>query len=357
MPDEFDPYLAWLGIPPTARPANHYQLLGLAEWETDRDRIAAAADQRMGEVRSYQTGPRGKFTQKILNELSVAKLCLLDARAKEAYDVGLARQRTTFPATAPQSAFVTPYTLPMPTAAPPPVAPPTVPPPVPPPTTVKRNSRGQFVSPMMDEVELVTSNRWWLLLGLLFLIVIIGSVVAVYSLPTVPPTPQDNVAEVNEPPVKPIVKPALRPSLDEPLVILQEGSGDLSFPASIAELSEGLQRREEAGEALIEGWQADTTTARWRFKIIRPAVFQVRLVYVAQAAEGAAWQLAVDDDTKTRDVESSPAPGEVVTDEFFWRVPRGGEHTFALSLASLPSGTAVSLKSVRFIFQPGGKLQ
>ena len=32
----------------------------------------------MAEVRQYQTGPRGRFTHKILNELSTAKLCLLD---------------------------------------------------------------------------------------------------------------------------------------------------------------------------------------------------------------------------------------------------------------------------------------
>ena len=30
MPDEFNPYYVWLGIPPDEQPANYYRLLGIA---------------------------------------------------------------------------------------------------------------------------------------------------------------------------------------------------------------------------------------------------------------------------------------------------------------------------------------
>ena len=58
---EFDPYQQWLGIAPHERPADHYRLLGLPRFETDVERIARAADERMALVRSYQTGPRGSL--------------------------------------------------------------------------------------------------------------------------------------------------------------------------------------------------------------------------------------------------------------------------------------------------------
>ena len=36
MSETFDPYHAWLGIPPEQQPPNHYQLLGLQVFEPDR---------------------------------------------------------------------------------------------------------------------------------------------------------------------------------------------------------------------------------------------------------------------------------------------------------------------------------
>ena len=86
MADTFDPYQQWLGISPQERPANHYRLLGIETFESDPAVIAAAADRRMQAIRRHQTGPRGAATQQILNELSAAKVCLLDTAARAAYD-------------------------------------------------------------------------------------------------------------------------------------------------------------------------------------------------------------------------------------------------------------------------------
>lgn len=86
---EFDPYYKWLGILPKDQPANHYRLLGIERFEGDADVIEAAADQRMAHVRTYQTGQNSALSQKILNELSAAKLCLLDADKKADYDAKL----------------------------------------------------------------------------------------------------------------------------------------------------------------------------------------------------------------------------------------------------------------------------
>lgn len=89
MMQAFDPYHKWLGIPPEEQPPNHYRLLGIAVFEDDPDVIEAAADQRMMHLRSYQVGQRGTLSQKLLNEVAAAKICLLSPQNKAAYDATL----------------------------------------------------------------------------------------------------------------------------------------------------------------------------------------------------------------------------------------------------------------------------
>ncbi len=86
MSDEFDPYRKWLGIPPEDRPPNHYRLLGIAVFEDDQDVISNAADRQMSHVRTFQGGKNSQLSQKILNELSAAKVCLLNSATKQEYD-------------------------------------------------------------------------------------------------------------------------------------------------------------------------------------------------------------------------------------------------------------------------------
>jgi hypothetical protein len=95
MSDDFDPYYQWLGVSPKYQPPTHYRLLGLELFESNRDVISTAADQRMAHVRSFQSGPRGALSQKILNELSAARLCLLNPQAKRDYDAELRARLAT----------------------------------------------------------------------------------------------------------------------------------------------------------------------------------------------------------------------------------------------------------------------
>lgn len=89
MTTPFNPYHAWLGIPPDQQPPNHYRLLGLELFEDDADVISSAADKQMAHLRSFQTGQHGTLTQKLLNEVATAKLCLLKPDKKAAYDARL----------------------------------------------------------------------------------------------------------------------------------------------------------------------------------------------------------------------------------------------------------------------------
>jgi hypothetical protein len=101
MSDTFDPYIQWLGIRDPQRPPNHYRLLGVDLFEGDADVLTNAADRQMAHVRNFQTGKRSALSQKLLNELASAKICLLNAQKKADYD---ARIRADLAAAMPAEA-------------------------------------------------------------------------------------------------------------------------------------------------------------------------------------------------------------------------------------------------------------
>lgn len=93
MDDRFDPYHAWLGISAKDQPPHHYRLLGLEAFESDPNVIETAGDRQMAHVRKYQQGTHAAESQKLLNELSAAKLTLLVPEKKAAYDAELRRKQ------------------------------------------------------------------------------------------------------------------------------------------------------------------------------------------------------------------------------------------------------------------------
>ena len=90
--EPFDPYRKWLGIPPRDQPPNHYRLLGIEVFESDPDVISNAADGRMGQIRTFQTGRHSQWSQRLLNEVAAARVCLLNEAKKSAYDETLRKQ-------------------------------------------------------------------------------------------------------------------------------------------------------------------------------------------------------------------------------------------------------------------------
>jgi len=81
-----DPYYEWLGIPPKDQPPNHYRLLGLELFEENRNVIDAAANRQMSFIKEYQAGADSALSQKLLNQLSAARICLLSPATKAAYE-------------------------------------------------------------------------------------------------------------------------------------------------------------------------------------------------------------------------------------------------------------------------------
>ena len=95
MGERFDPYHRWLAISPEEQPADHYRLLGCKRFEDDPDVIESAADRQMAHVRSFQSGEYADDAQRILNEISAARLVLLKPEEKKAYDKTLKSQQET----------------------------------------------------------------------------------------------------------------------------------------------------------------------------------------------------------------------------------------------------------------------
>ena len=86
MCSDFDPYRVWLSIPVSEQPANYYRLLGVELFESDEEVISSAADRQMSHVRTFQSGQYSELSQKILNELSAARVTLLSKKKKIKYD-------------------------------------------------------------------------------------------------------------------------------------------------------------------------------------------------------------------------------------------------------------------------------
>ena len=89
MDEKFNPYIEWLGIPEHQLPPTHYRLLGVETYESNTTVISNAADRAMLFIRTFQTGPHSAESQRVLNEISAARVCLLNKKKKAEYDESL----------------------------------------------------------------------------------------------------------------------------------------------------------------------------------------------------------------------------------------------------------------------------
>jgi len=187
----FDPYHQWLGIAPAEQPANHYRLLGVGQFEADSDVLQHAADQRMAHLRTFQSGPRGQLSQRLLNEIATALRCLLTPDLRARYDDELRRERRLIQAPSESLVGVTPVEqhkgvalASLPHCA-------TMPPPVPPPPTAVRamgeqastvqvsgpsvrTRRGQSSDAFFAVAKIIAGGVAGLAIGVLFLWGVVG---------------------------------------------------------------------------------------------------------------------------------------------------------------------------------------
>jgi len=351
----FDPYREWLGIESHEQPADFYRLLGIARFEADLTRIAAAADQRMALVRSFQTGPRVIYTQRLLNELSAARIALLSPPSKAAYDAALAQHLAArispraqgMRPSAPAGPAVLTFGLGQ-TAIPP--APPVLPPPPPAaPRVSLQVDSGEELPP-----EPIRPAPWWrplvVVMGvpLFVLAAVVGWGVGrpYFADATVNPAGENaeairGEAPAPEPPPKP---PPKR------IVLLQEGSGEVVFSPATAKLAGAVELSVAGTAEVLTNWSTADDSAEWQFKVVKPGFFQVEIVYATIAeASGAGLELVIDDRTTTVDLRSSGGLDQFLTDTETLLVSSTAEQPLLVRPVRQPAGEWLVLRSVRFI--------
>lgn len=367
----FDPYREWLGIEPHELPADHYRLLGLARFETDAAKIAAAADARMGLIRSNQTGPRGAFTYTLLNEITAAKLCLLSPVAKAQYDQYLQQRLKGNAVAAPVAFFPTAVPLQslppaysqqrsggMPTLEPPLAAPPVLPVAVPlaPPKQARKSELAIDPDKPPSENDTVSpkgSRLWTAGLMAIAVLLIAGGIwgTSRFLFPPADETASGTNADGThpgdsgeEPKPEPPPDPAAKATL-----VLQEGSGELSLPPSAAALTGVTSLKIAISEHVLRGWTSVEDSAIWKFKLPRPGFFNLDLNYAA-AHEGPDldMELLLDDEPLHR--FHLPATGG---DDKFQTVPHtivvkaSGTHILILRPTDTLPTDSLTIKSLR----------
>jgi hypothetical protein len=219
MPAErFDPYYTWLGIPPAEQPPHSYRLLGLALFEANASVIENAADRQMMHLRGFQAGARGADSQRLLNEVAVARIRLLDALQKATYDEQLRQLLAPRPA--------------MMAAAPALPAGPTIASAAPRP--LLRKSRPRSKSAVLSTVLTILGGAMGLALGLLLVFYITGQDFLGLSGKLRPQADRSAPLAESKPP-SPREEPnsAVRPGADEP-DRPQEPPADTSKPQQAA---------------------------------------------------------------------------------------------------------------------------
>ena len=337
----FDPYLEWLGIPLDERPIDNYRLLGLPRFETDVARIAAAADERMAQIRKYQTGPRGRFTQKLLNELSAAKGCLLSLERKAAYDQALHQQLV---AAGPRIDF---YGSQGHAVPPPPPGQPSV-----------------WIETEIAELDEPAEDvSWWhrAVLSVTAAVLVLCGVVA-WGLATgqfkrdanrSPQSPSTDTTdkEMEEPNAEQSSEsPPIVARHRKPLMLKQEGTGEVIFSPATATTSGGVELRTTTSGDLLVNWTSEEATAEWPFRLVVPGSFRLEMTYaVASGAAGAELEAVIGNQTRRCQLRSSGSLDRFITGAFEIQVPAAGEHILVLRPATRPAGDWLALQSVRLI--------
>jgi hypothetical protein len=347
--DVFDPYLEWLGIDPRELPADHYRLLGLPRFESNAGIIMAAADGRMALIRSNQTGPRGAFTNALLNEITAAKLCLLSPVAKAQYDKFLHEQRSAAGSSRAPAPFI-------PTAVPLRALPIAVPLAPPKQTRTLELALDVETQPSADETPRESSRVRNVGVMAVAILLIAGGIwgAGQYFVPPIErpdslanqPAGSSSGQGGGERPTETFSDPAAKAT-----VVGQEGSGELNLPPSAAALVGATSLKIDISENVLGGWTSADDAAIWKFKLLRPGFFQLELGYAA-AYEGddRSLELLLDEE-EPREFQLTPTGGidKAQVAALTVVIKASGTHTLGIRPTSAVPEGSLLIKSLRLI--------
>ncbi|MEX0865895.1 MAG: hypothetical protein WD030_00965 [Pirellulales bacterium] len=371
----FDPYVHWLQIDTQRTPLHYYSLLGLEDFCSDPIRIAEAADERMGQVRQHQLGKRAEVSQQVLNQLAAAKVTLLGADSKLAYDEQLrgwlasqqvsASQSTAaesfapaapthaleeepapagfsgFEASAPQAGPDWP-TAPVPqaadaasTAATSPASGESQPRPI------MSRQMASFLNAYL--VPMIWGSILFALMAVFVILLLTNSGRRTGTVDKNGVEKQGSDADVG---TQRQVIFDQRQVLDlPPGVALQRDDGDVMLEAANAQLTGTAQLTGE----YVSGLTGPEDSLTWEFHILKPGIFQPIVTYSCDAAsEGGEFKITAGDSrgwTRVRDTGGFNTFAVREANKMVMLKP-AGRHTLTLSAADVPGGSLMNVQSI-----------
>jgi hypothetical protein len=279
----------------------------------------------MSLVRRFQTGPRGALTQKLLNELAAARVCLHNQESKAAYDAALGNQLSAHEAQRRMTAMRASLDASQPTAVEPLVQT----------RSHARQGAGRRSTPAtLRGMALLFSA---LIVGLLAIAgwLLVGS--SSGGRRDVPKGPPQRLP------------PAIAKDAEPSRAIEPQANGEIDFPPHLARLNGEATRQEIAGNDTLT-FTSSNDSATWELHIGKPRFFQAELTYATKGnAEDAELELRIGERFKRFTLRSSGGMDQFISDAVTIAVPQSGKQKFVVRLATKGGGQSIVLKAVRFI--------
>lgn len=233
--------------------------------------------------------------------------------------------------------------------------PPVTQPPVSPPAAPAVNAGGppavshRTSEPAADDEEDSTRNQQLWLLAAIAAVVVLGTgvtaAVIIFGLGPKPATDGDDGGR-GTPAAEVVTGP----------LVAQQADGGLYFSANDAVIhGDTATRGIAAGREVITNWTSAGDWLSWDFRVDRPRMFRVELIYAAPASYGGTFSVAIDDMKKEAAVMKKEAAVRDTggTDAFlphevgFLTVRRSGPYRFEMRVVRKPPGHLMNLRSIR----------
>jgi len=131
---------------------------------------------------------------------------------------------------------------------------------------------------------------------------------------------------------------------------LQEGSGEvLLTPATAARHGPVAMAVSGTDDVLID-WTGPQAAAEWRFRLVKPGIFDAELNYAtAEGVVGAELELVVGEQTRSLSLSGSGALNEFTRERLKLVVRKSGENTLVVRPAQQQNSDWLVLKSLRLM--------
>ena len=355
MSEDFDPYLEWFGIEPSDHPIDFYKLIGVESMENDVELLDSTIQSHMERLHALQSGPRGKYTQNILNELAQARLVFSDPERKQIYDdeLGLGdSEHLVIP-----SQFVMPSADDVETES------------------SEFEDHGELIVPSVTsdivipkvsvarDVEYVPTqsvyrprvkgSRSSLVLfvgaGLIAGVgVLVWSTLSLTGESKVDENQQVTAADTEQSKTD---EPRDEETEQEATEILarQEGTGEVAFVLAAARRSQGVSISTVDRQDRLTGWSKAGDTIELDFHITQPGPFTLLIRYeVPDDASGGDMQLKVNDgNPRSFSLRKDIIEGQMYTDEVSVLITKSGKQTLRLAVEKCYGEALMNLASLK----------